>query len=92
MSIPNPSARRAIALPIAPKPRMPMRSPHTLSVKIGGSGIHWPARTMRSNIAVRRIVANSSDHAASATHSAAADGELVIAMPRLRAAATSMPS
>ena len=81
-----------MALPMAPRPMMPRRSPHTLSVSGTGALSQPPARTYVSLNTVRRTVARISAHAASATHSAAAPGELVTAMPSSRALAMSTPS
>ena len=93
MSMWKASARRAMALPMrAEAENADALAPHLVRERSAGPASSRPARTMRSNIAVLRTVARSSDHAASATHSAAASGELVTAMPSARAASTSMPS
>ena len=89
--MPKPSARRATAWPMRPKPTMPSVAPVTSAPRLrsGSNVTHWPSCTSRSPSGSRRASASSSAKARSAVASVSTSGVLPTGMPRRVAASTS---
>src|SRR6266545_2711214 len=87
----KPSARRATARPILPKPTTPRVLPWMSAPRssVNSHCFHLPSRTWRSPSSTRRAVAMSRAQAKSAVVSVSTSGVLVMTTPRRVAAATS---
>ena len=92
MLIPAANALRANACPIRPMPMMPSVLPYSewLRLFITPKGSACPARSLRSNSAVRLATSCISAKANSAVGSITGCGVLVTRMPRSRQASRSM--
>src|SRR5215470_7537041 len=82
--MPNPSARRAMAVPMRPRPRMPSRLPLTRVASGNWALTQSPRRANRSAAEIPRATSIISPIARSATQSVSTSGVLLTAMPRCR--------
>ncbi len=82
---PKPLARRAMARPTRPRPKMPSRLPLAVRLSLAPLSGHLLSRTKRSLTAMRRVTASRSPIAVSATSSVSTPGVVVTRMPRARA-------
>ena len=92
MSIPNPTARLATAVPIRPAPTRPRVEP-CMSMPLWRSGaqpLNCPPRVNRSDVTIHRAAERMSPQVRSAVASVSTPGVLVTVIPSSRAVSRSM--